>query len=102
MIWIEYQFHDFNVFPNYDGAHFSSSIFLPTVITVFKRLVRPYAHVLCHHLDDLEMANFKINFLNGLLYFIEFLKENHVVDVKYMRPVTINLEWNNFVNSLKH
>lgn len=97
MIWIEYQFDDPTIFPNYDGAHYSSALFGPVIKDTFRRLIRVYAHILSHHLDYLEESGCKTTFISGLRYFYEFLTRYNLVKEKDFEPVTTNPLWPTYI-----
>lgn len=91
--WIEFQLNDRQIFPNYDSAHYSQTIFMPTIKDIFRRMVRVYAHVLHHHLKNLENIGYEKSFLDGVRYFVHFFQHNDLVDEKSLGPITYYPDW---------
>lgn len=56
-------------------------------------MVRVYAHVLHHHLKNLENIGYKNSFMDGLKYFVQFSQHYDLVDDKSLSPITYSLDW---------
>lgn len=91
--WINFQFKDELLFPNYDGAYYSRSKFIPVVQDIFKRLLRVFAHILVHHLDDLKFGKLDDEFTKYLRHFMDLFERYGILLEEDTRPIVRSLEW---------
>jgi MOB kinase activator 1 len=75
MDWVEQTVNDQSIFPSDSDKPFPKD-FLKIVKDVFKRLFRVYAHMFCHHLDDItklgEIAHLNTSFKHFMYFVFEF------------------------------
>lgn len=100
LVWVEYQFKDVAIFPNYDGAYYSRHRFLPVVQDIFKRLLRIYAHIVNHHMDALELAQVDKEFVKFLRHFLDLFDRYELLVEKDVKPVTRSIIWFNIINEM--
>lgn len=91
--WVNYQFKDELLFPNYDGAYYSRSRFIPAIQDISRRLLRVYAHILVHHLEDLQLGGLDEEFVKYLRHFMDFFERYGVLPEKDIRPIIRSVEW---------
>lgn len=96
--WTDYQFKDVSIFPNYDGAYYSRSRFIPVIQDIFKRLLRLYAHVLLHHMKDLKEAQVDDEFIKFLKHFMDLFERHDILQENDIKPVSRSIEWFNIQN----
>lgn len=74
MSWCQHNFDDENVFPAKMGQPFPTS-FDALVRTMFKRLFRVYAHIYCHHFDEIRELGLGSHLNTSLKHFVVFVEE---------------------------
>lgn len=87
MRWIQNFFDDDNVFPNKTGAPFPPQ-FLTLCKTMLKRLFRVYAHIYCHHFDEITELGLQTHLNTSLKHFVLFCKEFQLIGQKDFGPLS--------------
>ncbi|GMM28483.1 Mob1 protein [Martiniozyma asiatica (nom. inval.)] len=86
MQWIQGFLDDEGIFPTKMGVPFPSQ-FVPLVKTIMKRLFRVYAHVYCHHFDEVNELGMQTHLNTSLKHFVLFCKEFNLLQRKDYGPL---------------
>lgn len=86
MNWIQDFFDDETVFPAKLNCPFPSK-FVPLVKTIMKRLFRIYAHIYCHHFEEITELGLQTHLNTSLKHFVLFSKEFNLVNDKDFGPL---------------
>ncbi|ODQ83233.1 hypothetical protein BABINDRAFT_179155 [Babjeviella inositovora NRRL Y-12698] len=86
MSWCQQNFDDENVFPAKMGQPFPSS-FDTLVKTMFKRLFRVYAHIYCHHFDEIRELGLGSHLNTSLKHFVVFVEEFGLIKSRDYGPL---------------
>ncbi len=86
MTWIQQFLDDENVFPTKMGAPFPAQ-FEPLVKTIMKRLFRVYAHIYCHHFDQITELGLQPHLNTSLKHFVLFTKQFQLVSDRDFSPL---------------
>jgi len=84
--WTESELDDPSTFPVYQGSK-TTKKFLPSVKNIFKRLMRVYAHIEFHHLNDLNVMGQMDRYEVVLKHFVRFIRAYKLVDKKSLEPL---------------
>lgn len=85
--WVQAQLDDEAVFPHRLGAPFPKNFVSSVVPQILKRLFRVYAHIYCHHFDQISELGLQPHLNTSLKHFVLFSKEFGVVDSKEFAPL---------------
>lgn len=86
MNWIQGFFDDESVFPVKLNSSFPSKFF-PLAKTIMKRLFRIYAHIYCHHFEEITELGLQTHLNTSLKHFVLFSKEFDLVSDKDFGPL---------------
>lgn len=86
MYWCQTNFDDEHVFPARVGQPFPR-LFETLVRTMFKRLFRVYAHIYCHHFDEIRELGLGLHLNTSLKHFVVFIEEFQLVKSKDYGPL---------------
>lgn len=86
MDWIQNFLDDETVFPCKMGVPFPKQ-FPILVKTIMKRLFRVYAHIYCHHFDEINELNLQIHLNTSLKHFVFFTTEFQLLSTKDYGPL---------------
>jgi len=87
MSWIESQINDENIFPPDVGSPFPKE-FKRVCQTIFKRLVRVFAHVYIHHFDKITDIGAEAHINACFKHFFYFSIEFKLIDEKEFEPLS--------------
>lgn len=86
MNWIQNFFDNDNIFPSKIGAPFPLQF--PNLIkTIFKRLLRVYAHIYCHHFHEISELGLQSHLNTSLKHYVLFSKEFDLISKKDYGPL---------------
>lgn len=86
MSWVQAYIDDDALFPASPGVPFSKGS--PAVFkNILKRLFRVYAHIYCHHFDQITEMGLQPHLNTSLKHFVLFAKEFKLVDDKEFAPL---------------
>ncbi|PSK80004.1 hypothetical protein CJJ07_000067 [Candidozyma auris] len=86
MNWIQNFFDNDNIFPTKIGAPFPQQF--PNLIkTIFKRLLRIYAHIYCHHFHEISELGLQSHLNTSLKHYVLFSKEFELINKKDYGPL---------------
>lgn len=86
MNWIQNFFDNDNIFPLKIGAPFPLQF--PNLIkTIFKRLLRVYAHIYCHHFHEISELGLQSHLNTSLKHYVLFSKEFDLISKKDYGPL---------------
>lgn len=86
MNWIQGFFDNDNIFPSKIGAPFPQQ-FPNLVKTIFKRLLRVYAHIYCHHFHEISELGLQSHLNTSLKHYVLFSKEFDLISKKDYGPL---------------
>lgn len=86
MTWIQGFLDDDTVFPTKMGVPFARQ-FLALVKTIMKRLFRVYAHIYCHHFDEINELGLQTHLNTSLKHFVLFCREFQLLAPKDYGPM---------------
>ncbi|CDK26156.1 unnamed protein product [Kuraishia capsulata CBS 1993] len=86
MVWIQGFFDDDMIFPTKMGVPFPPQ-FQTLVKTIVKRLFRVYAHVYCHHFDEVTELGLQVHLNTSLKHFVLFAKEFNLINKQDFGPL---------------
>lgn len=86
MTWIQNFFDNDNIFPSKIGAPFPLQ-FATLVKTIFKRLLRVYAHIYCHHFHEISELGLQSHLNTSLKHYVLFSKEFDLISRKDYGPL---------------
>lgn len=86
MQWVQGFLDDETIFPVKMGVPFPTQ-FQPLVKTIFKRLFRVYAHIYCHHFDEVNELGVQMHLNTSLKHFILFSREFNLLSKKDLGPL---------------
>lgn len=86
MTWIQGFLDDESVFPTKMGVPFPRQ-FPALVKTIMKRLFRVYAHMYCHHFDEINELGIQAHLNTSLKHFVLFCREFHLLQPKDYGPM---------------
>lgn len=86
MEWIQGFLDDETVFPTKMGVPFPKQ-FPVLVKTIMKRLFRVYAHMYCHHFDEINELGLQVHLNTSLKHFVLFSKEFDILSRKDYGPL---------------
>lgn len=86
MTWIQGFLDDESVFPTKMGVPFPKQ-FPALVKTIFKRLFRVYAHMYCHHFDEINELQLNVHLNTSLKHFVLFANEFQLLQRKDYGPL---------------
>lgn len=75
MKWCQEQFDDENLFPNKKDDSFPDRFKDKIIIPMLRRLFRVYAHIYCHHFNEILELNLQTVLNTSFRHFILFSKE---------------------------
>eukprot|EP00164_Ancoracysta_twista_P001382 GFYU01001801.1.p1 GENE.GFYU01001801.1~~GFYU01001801.1.p1 ORF type:complete len:226 (+),score=50.87 GFYU01001801.1:36-680(+) len=84
--WVQEQLDDESLFPSQMGVPFPKH-FRQTLKTIFKRLLRVYAHIYWSHWNTIESLGEEPHLNTCFKHFVYFVKEFDLVDAKQFEPV---------------
>lgn len=86
MNWIQNFFDNDNIFPSKIGAPFPQQF--PNLIrTIFKRLLRVYAHIYCHHFHEISELGLQSHLNTSLKHYVLFSREFDLINKKDYGPL---------------
>lgn len=86
MNWIQNFFDNDNIFPTKIGAPFPQQF--PSLIkTIFKRLLRIYAHIYCHHFHEISELGLQSHLNTSLKHYVLFSNEFDLINRKDYGPL---------------
>lgn len=86
MNWIQNFFDNDNIFPSKIGAPFPLQF--PSLIkTIFKRLLRIYAHIYCHHFHEISELGLQSHLNTSLKHYVLFSNEFDLISMKDYGPL---------------
>ncbi len=91
--WVDFQFKDPYLFPNYDGAYYSRSKFIPVVKDIMRRLIRVFAHILYHHFDIMSSVSLDADFVAHLQHFLALFDRYDLLVEKDFKVITHSVQW---------
>ncbi|ESW96053.1 maintenance of ploidy protein mob1 [Ogataea parapolymorpha DL-1] len=86
MVWIQGFLDDDSIFPTKMGVGFPKQ-FPSLVRTIMKRLFRVYAHMYCHHFDEINELGLQTHLNTSLKHFVLFCSEFHILTSKDYGPL---------------
>lgn len=86
MSWIQQFFDDDKIFPTKVGQPFPLQ-FGALVKTMMKRMFRIYAHIYCHHFDEITELGLQTHLNTSLKHFVLFVDEFDLVQQKDFGPL---------------
>lgn len=86
MTWIQGFLDDDSVFPTKMGVPFPRQ-FPALVRTIMKRLFRVYAHMYCHHFDEINKLGLQTHLNTSLKHFVLFCREFNLLAQKDYGPM---------------
>ncbi|ANZ76857.1 BA75_03962T0 [Komagataella pastoris] len=86
MSWVQDNLDDERIFPNKTGVPFPTN-FQPLVRTMMKRLFRVYAHIYCHHFDEIAGLSLQAHLNTSFKHFVLFCKEFRLISTKDYGPL---------------
>lgn len=86
MNWIQNFFDNDNIFPSKIGAPFPQQ-FPNLVRTIFKRLLRVYAHIYCHHFHEISELGLQSHLNTSLKHYVLFSREFDLISKKDYGPL---------------
>lgn len=86
MQWIQGFLDDETVFPVKMGVPFPLQ-FHALVKTIFKRMFRVYAHIYCHHFDEVNELGVQMHLNTSLKHFVLFAREFDLLTKKDLGPL---------------
>lgn len=86
MNWIQNFFDNDNIFPSKVGAPFPQQ-FPNLVKTIFKRLLRIYAHIYCHHFHEISELGLQSHLNTSLKHYVLFSREFDLISRKDYGPL---------------
>lgn len=86
MNWIQNFFDNDNIFPSKIGAPFPQQ-FPSLVRTIFKRLLRVYAHIYCHHFHEITELGLQSHLNTSLKHYVLFTREFDLISRKDYGPL---------------
>ncbi|VEU19834.1 DEKNAAC100380 [Brettanomyces naardenensis] len=86
MTWIQSFLDDDSVFPTKMGVPFPRQ-FPALVRTIMKRLFRVYAHMYCHHFDEINELGLQTHLNTSLKHFVLFCREFQLLSPKDYGPM---------------
>lgn len=86
MTWIQGFLDDESVFPTKMGVPFPRQ-FPALVKTIMKRLFRVYAHMYCHHFDEINELGIQTHLNTSLKHFVLFCREFNLLQPKDYGPM---------------
>lgn len=86
MHWIQDHFDDERVFPTKMGLPFPQN-FKSLAKLIMKRLFRVYAHIYCHHFEEITELGLQTHLNTSLKHFVLFSKEFSLVSEKDFGPL---------------
>lgn len=86
MNWIQNFFDNDNIFPSKVGAPFPQQ-FPNLVKTIFKRLLRIYAHIYCHHFHEISELGLQSHLNTSLKHYVLFSREFDLISKKDYGPL---------------
>lgn len=86
MNWIQNFFDNDNIFPSKIGAPFPQQ-FPNLVKTMFKRLLRIYAHIYCHHFHEISELGLQSHLNTLLKHYVLFSREFDLISKKDYGPL---------------
>lgn len=86
MNWVQGFIDDETIFPTQSGVPFSK--YSPHVFrNILKRLFRVYAHIYCHHFDQITELGLQPHLNTSLKHFVLFCNQFSLVDQKEFAPL---------------
>jgi MOB kinase activator 1 len=86
MNWVQGFIDDENIFPSQSGIPFSK--YSPQVFkNILKRLFRVYAHIYCHHFNQITELGLQPHLNTSLKHFVLFCNQFNLVDQKEFAPL---------------
>lgn len=86
MNWIQAYLEDENIFPTKMGKDFSKDA--PQVFrNILKRLFRVYAHIYCHHFDQVDALGILPHLNTSLKHFVLFSNQFRLIDQREFAPL---------------
>lgn len=86
MTWTQSLIDDESIFPTKNGVPFSKSSY-QTFRQILKRLFRVYAHIYCHHFDQITELGLQPHLNTSLKHFVLFCNQFDLVDQKEFGPL---------------
>ncbi|RKP31939.1 hypothetical protein METBISCDRAFT_12964 [Metschnikowia bicuspidata] len=86
MNWIQNFFDNDNIFPSKIGAPFPQQ-FPSLVKTIFKRLLRIYAHIYCHHFHEISELGLQSHLNTSLKHYVLFSNEFELISRRDYGPL---------------
>lgn len=86
MNWIQNFLDNDNIFPSKVGAPFPQQ-FPNLVRTIFKRLLRIYAHIYCHHFHEISELGLQSHLNTSLKHYVIFSNEFDLISRKDYGPL---------------
>ncbi|KAH3667233.1 hypothetical protein OGAPHI_002882 [Ogataea philodendri] len=86
MVWIQGFLDDDSIFPTKMGVSFPRQ-FPALVRTIMKRLFRVYAHMYCHHFDEINELGLQTHLNTSLKHFVLFCSEFQLLTAKDYGPL---------------
>lgn len=86
MNWIQGFLDDESIFPVKLNGVFPTK-FVPLVKTIMKRLFRIYAHIYCHHFEEITELGLQTHLNTSLKHFVLFSKEFDLINSKDFGPL---------------
>lgn len=86
MNWVQAYLDDENIFPTKVGKDFSKDA-PPVFKNILKRLFRVYAHIYCHHFDQVDALGILPHLNTSLKHFVLFTTQFKLVDQKEFAPL---------------
>jgi MOB kinase activator 1 len=86
MNWCQAYFEDESIFPTKIGQSFSKSTF-SIFKTMLKRLFRVYAHIYCHHFEQITELGLQPHLNTSLKHFVLFSNQFELIDQKEFGPL---------------
>ncbi|PVH17213.1 uncharacterized protein CXQ87_000095 [Candidozyma duobushaemuli] len=86
MNWIQNFFDNDNIFPSKIGAPFPQQ-FPNLVKTIFKRLLRIYAHIYCHHFHEISELGLQSHLNTSLKHYVLFSREFDLISRRDYGPL---------------
>lgn len=86
MNWIQNFFDNDNIFPSKIGAPFPQQ-FPSLVKTIFKRVLRIYAHIYCHHFHEISELGLQSHLNTSLKHYVLFSNEFDLINKRDYGPL---------------
>lgn len=86
MNWVQRYLDDDSIFPAQSGVPFSKHA--PQIFrNILKRLFRVYAHIYCHHFDQITELGLQPHLNTSLKHFVLFANQFNLIDQKDFAPL---------------